>query len=59
VFISGFHVYTKSVKVVSPTELTLTANATNKAAPGTYNVSVIEPGHPAVNDSCTSCISVG
>jgi polyvinyl alcohol dehydrogenase (cytochrome) len=59
VFISGFHVYPKSVKVVSPTELTFSANVTNKAAAGTYNVSVIEPGHPQVNDSCTSCISIG
>ncbi len=59
VFISGFHVYTKSVKVVSPTELTVSVTATGKSTPGTYNVSVIEPGSPPVNDSCSSCISIG
>jgi outer membrane protein assembly factor BamB len=59
VFISGFHVYTKSVKVVSPTELTFSARATNAAAAGTDNVSVIEPGKPPVDDSCTSCITIG
>lgn len=59
VFISGFHVYTKSVKVVSSTKLTFSASVTKKAAAGTYNVSVIEPGHPPVNDSCTSCITIG
>ena len=59
VFISGFHVYTKSVKVVVILSPTFSASATKKAAAGTYNVSVIEPGHPAVNDSCTSCITIG
>lgn len=58
VFISGFHVYPKAVKVVSPTELTFSATATAKAAAGTYNVSVIEPGHPPVDESCTSCVTI-
>jgi outer membrane protein assembly factor BamB len=59
VFISGFHVYNRSVKVISSTELTFSANVRNNAAAGTYNVSVIEQGHPVINDSCTSCISIG
>jgi outer membrane protein assembly factor BamB len=59
VFISGFYIVTKSVKVVSSTEITFTATLTHKAPAGTYNVSVVNRGSPPTNDSCTSCISVG
>ena len=59
VFVSGFHVYPKSVKVVSPTTITASITATGKSTAGTYGVSVIEPGHPPIDDSCSGCISIG
>jgi polyvinyl alcohol dehydrogenase (cytochrome) len=59
VFVSGFDVYPKSVKVVSSQEVTFSARVRKQAAAGTYDVSVIEPGDPPVNDTCTRCITVG
>jgi polyvinyl alcohol dehydrogenase (cytochrome) len=59
VFVSGFDVYPKSVKVVSSQEVTFSARVRKQAAAGTYDVSVIEPGDPPVNATCTRCITVG
>ena len=55
--VSGGPVTVKSVTVVSSTTINLSILVTKSALPGTYDVSVTEPG-PVV-DSCTSCLTVG
>lgn len=55
--VSGGPVTVKSVTVVSSTTINLSIFVTESALPGTYDVSVTEPG-PVV-DSCTSCLTIG
>jgi hypothetical protein len=55
--VSGGPVTVKSVTVVSSTAIKVSVFVAKSALPGTYDVSVTEPG-PVV-DSCTSCLTIG
>jgi len=60
VFVSGTGVTATSVKVVSPTSLTVQVAATLTAGTGYGDISVIEPGSPnPIADTCHSCITIG
>lgn len=58
VFISGSGVSTKSVTVISPTQLTFRAAVAKGAPLGSRDISVIEPGTVPVNDTCSACFTV-
>jgi hypothetical protein len=58
VFVSGTMVSTKSVTVISPTELTFSAVVDAGAATGPRDISVVESGKPPVDDTCASCLTI-
>jgi outer membrane protein assembly factor BamB len=58
VSISGAGVSTKSVTVISPTQLTFKAVVTSGAPLGSRDISVTEPGTVPVNDTCSACFTV-
>ena len=58
VFISGTMVSSRSVTVVSPTELTFSAVVADGATTGPRSVSVVENGKPPTDDTCTDCLVI-
>jgi outer membrane protein assembly factor BamB len=56
VFVSDTNVTVNSVKVVSPTKLSVSVTAAASADIGPRGITVIEPGPTA--DTCTSCLNV-
>jgi hypothetical protein len=60
VFVSGTGVTVSSVKVVSPTSITIGVAANAGAGTGYDDIAVIEPGSPnPIADTCHSCITIG
>jgi len=60
VFVSGTGVTVSSVKLVSPTSLTVQVAVNLAAGTGYDGISVIEPGSPnPIADTCHSCITIG
>ena len=58
VFISGDHISAGKPIVVSPTEIDVPVKAGGTASLTARNITVIEPGSPAVADTCTGCLTI-
>jgi hypothetical protein len=59
VFVSGTRVPVGSVKVLSPTSLSVSLSVSAGALPGPRNITVIEPGStPYVANTCQGCLTL-
>jgi hypothetical protein len=59
VFISGDGVTAGTPTVVSPAQLDVPVTVTSSASQTARDITVIEPGSPAVADTCTGCLTIG
>jgi hypothetical protein len=58
VFISGDHISAGKPIVVSPTEIDVPVKVGGSASLTARNITVIEPGSPAIADTCTGCLTI-